>query len=211
MENVEIQKIKNFKFSNLKFWCPKECPTATIQGNTIQKQFVLEQITKIWKFRIFDFWFSIFFISALCYFPWNLKGLDLWCAVSLTGMSNLRLQTVFVNTFLPVKHLAQPGTFEIKNSNFSIFSIIMEPGFCMFVTALRGWGSEMSTGMRDIHHPPHGARSQMCITTNTDSISNIIKFHCWWAPCIRKTWKPICLHSASRAVCNGNGNGAVLG
>ena len=113
-------------------------------------------------------------------------------------MSNLRLQTVFLNTFLPVKHLAQPGTFEIKNFKISIFSIIMEPGFCMFVTALRGWGSEMSTGMRDIHHPPHGARSQVSIITNTGSISNIMKFHGGWAPCIRKTWKPICLFSLAQ-------------
>ena len=211
MKNIENQKIENSKFSNFGDLFEYKLFLGRIALYCCSWTFFWASKLQIWEFEIFDFLVFNIFISALRYFPWKLKGLDLWCAVSLTGMSNLRLQTVFVNTFLPVKHLAQPGTFEIKNSNFSIFSIIMEPGFCMFVTALRGWGSEMSTGMRDIHHPHHGARSQMCITTNTDSISNIIKFHCWWAPCIRKTWKPICLHSASRAVCNGNGNGAVLG
>ena len=44
--------------------------------------------------------------------------------------------------------------------------------------------SEMGTEMSELVLPLHGARSEACINTKSNSISNISKIHTWWGPCI---------------------------
>ena len=191
--------MKNLKSGNIKIWVffDKWSIRAhfSVTGDT---NFILQRKKHSkWRFwKIQDFHFHGFFVSAVHHFPWSLER-DQTASRRNQLMSGVfGLETVLWNTVSRVENRAQEESREnrILKISFFQFSIVFFSlhGRQCLEAPMTNNGAEKW----DVAHPGHGDASCVCIPPIPSCIPSIIKnslgsVHL--AGLLLRTWKPICL------------------